>query len=168
MKNIALVGFMGTGKTVIAKRIARKLKMKYVSTDDIIEAREEKSINEIFSQDGEAHFRSIERDAVREVSSMDNVVIAAGGGVVLNDENMRNLSAKGVIICLNAASEDIFERTKSYANRPLLNVPDPLGKIKELMKIREPYYKKADHQVDTFGKSVEEVTDEVIAIAEKS
>jgi shikimate kinase len=167
MKNIALVGFMGTGKTVIAKRISRKLKMKYVSTDDIIETREEKSINEIFSQDGEAHFRSVERDAVREVSSMDNVVIAAGGGVVLNDENMRNLRAKGVIICLNAAAEDIFERTKSYANRPLLNVPDPLGKIKELMKIREPYYKKADHQVDTFGKSIEEVTDEVIAIAEK-
>jgi shikimate kinase len=167
MKNIALVGFMGTGKSVAAKRVARRLNMKYINTDDTIESREGKSIREIFAQDGEKRFREIEADVVKEASSADGVVIATGGGVVLSAANMDNLRKNGVVICLNARAEDIFERTKSYAHRPLLNVPDPLGKIKELMKAREPYYKKADHQIETTGMDVDQIVDAVITIAGK-
>ncbi|MEE8359773.1 MAG: shikimate kinase [Candidatus Omnitrophota bacterium] len=168
MKNIALVGFMGTGKSVIAKRISRRLKMKYVSTDSIIEAKEKRPINEIFTKDGEPYFRIVEREAVREVSAMENCVVAAGGGVVLNEDNMADLRKGGIIVCLNASAKDVYERTKSYANRPLLNVPDPLAKIKELMDKRELYYKKADYQVETSSKTVDEVVDEVIAIWERA
>lgn len=167
MKNIVLVGFMGTGKTAVAKRLARVLKMKYVSTDDIIEEREGRAIKDIFARDGEPHFREIEKKVVKDISSMENVVVAAGGGVVLDATNMENLKEKGVLICLNATAKDILERTKTCAHRPLLNVPDPQAKIKELLDKRAPYYKKADYQVDTSGKALEKIVDEIKDIVEK-
>ncbi len=167
MKNIVLVGFMGTGKTAVAKRLSRRLKMRYISTDDNIETKEKRAISAIFTKDGEEYFRRVEAEAVREASGLDNVVIATGGGVVLSDENITNLKSKGVMICLNASPTDIFERTRSYANRPLLNVKDPLDKIKELLSKRVPYYKKADYQVDTSKKSLDQIVDEVIMIMEK-
>ena len=167
MKNIIFVGFMGTGKTAIAKRLARRLKMKYISTDDIIEEKEKRAINEIFTKDGEPYFRRIEKEVVKEASSMKNVVIAAGGGVVLDNENIENLKANGVIICLNATPEDILERNKSYTHRPLLNVPDPLGKIRELLEKRAPYYGKADYEIDTSGKTLDEVLMEIKGITDK-
>ncbi len=163
MKNIVLVGFMGTGKTVVGKRVARKLKMKYVSTDDIIEAKEKRTITDIFAKDKEPYFRKVEKEAVKYASSMDNVVIAAGGGVVIDNENVENLKKNGVLICLNATPEEILERTKNYAHRPLLNIPDPLGKIKELLQKRTPYYKRADYQVDTSGKSLDEIVSEIVS-----
>ncbi len=168
MKNIVLVGFMGTGKTAIARRLSRRLKMKYTSTDDIIEQKTGKDINDIFAEDGESRFREIEREVVREVSAMDNTVVAAGGGVVIDPDNIKDLKAKGVIICLNATPEDILARTKAFTHRPLLNVPDPLGKIKELLGSREKFYKRADHQVDTSGKSPDKVAAEIITLVKGS
>jgi shikimate kinase len=162
MKNIVLVGFMGTGKSVVGKRLAKELKMKFISTDDIIEEREKRPIAEIFAKSGEPYFRGVEKEAVREVSGFDNVVIAAGGGAVLNEENMANLREKGVVICLNATPEAIYERTKKYRTRPLLNVADPVAKIKELMNARAPFYAKAEYQIETTGKSVSEVAKEII------
>jgi len=158
------VGFMGTGKTAVGKRIAGSLKLKYVSTDDIIEAKEARPINEIFAKDGEGYFRKVEKEAVKEASLMKDVVIAAGGGVVLDDENIKLLKETGVLVSLDATAEEILERTKNFAHRPLLNVPDPLSKIRELLKARAPYYKKADLSVDTGGKTVGQVADEVMGI----
>jgi len=164
MKNIVLVGFMGTGKTAVAKKLARKLGAKFVSTDDIIEAREKRPITDIFAKDGEPYFRKVEKDVVREVSTMKNVVIAAGGGVVLDSENMRNLKATGVVVCLDATPEEILKRTEMVSHRPLLNVPSPIEKIKELLEKRKPFYAKADHAVDTTGKKIDEVLKEIIDI----
>ncbi len=158
MKNIVLVGFMGTGKSAIGRRLAKELKLKYVNTDEIIEEQERRPISEIFAKEGEPYFREIEKKVVREVSSMDGVVIATGGGVVLDSGNMENLAKCGVIICLNASPEVILERTKRYT---LLNIPDPLARIKELLKERDPYYKKADFQVDTTDKRLEAVVKEI-------
>ena len=158
---------MGTGKTAVARRLARSLKMEYVSTDDIIENREGRPINEIFTKDGETYFRGLEREAVKKASLMNNAVVAAGGGAVLDSGNMENLKRRGVVICLNAAPEDILERTKGYTDRPLLNVPDPMAKIKELLEKRAPYYKKADYQIDTSGKTLDEVTEEVKGLIAK-
>lgn len=167
MKNIVLVGFMGTGKNVVGKRLARSLKMKYVSTDDIIEQKEKRAIKDIFASDGEPYFRKVEKEAVKEVSSMKNTVIAAGGGAVLDSENIENLKRGGILICLNATPEDILERTKSYTHRPLLNVPDPLGKIRELLERRSPYYAKADYQVETSGKDLDKIVEEIKGITDK-
>ena len=90
MKNIVIVGFMGTGKTTIATQVANRLKMKYVSTDSLIEKREKRTINEIFTDSGEEYFRDIESEVVREVSSGEGLVIDAGGGAVLREENIAN------------------------------------------------------------------------------
>ncbi|MCX5686706.1 MAG: shikimate kinase [Candidatus Omnitrophica bacterium] len=166
MRNIILVGFMGTGKTTIATRLANRLKMNYVSTDDLIEKKEKRTINEIFTKDGEERFRDIESEVVREVSGMENVVIDAGGGVVLREENMANFKSNGIVICLTADEEVVMERTKKYKHRPLLNVEDPKQRIRTLLAKRAPFYAKADHIIDTGKLTVKQVVEEIVKISE--
>jgi shikimate kinase len=161
VKNIIFVGFMGTGKTTVATKVADRLKMKYVSTDSLIEKREKRTINEIFTDSGEEYFRDVEADVVREVSAGENMVIDAGGGAVLREENMANFKSSGVVICLTADPETIFERTKKYKHRPLLNVVDPKRKILELFNKRSPFYAKADHVIDTGKLTMKQAVEEV-------
>ncbi|MFH0764430.1 MAG: shikimate kinase [Candidatus Omnitrophota bacterium] len=166
MRNIILVGFMGTGKTTIATRLANRLKMGYVSTDDLIEKREKRTINEIFTRDGEDRFRDIESGIAREVSGMENAVIDAGGGIVLREENMALFKSNGIVICLTADVEVVMERTKKYKHRPLLNVEDPKQRIRTLLARRAPYYAKADHCIDTGKLTVKQVVEEIVKISE--
>ena len=161
MKNIVLVGFMGTGKTKVAKILSARLNMKYVSTDDLIEKKECISIQEIFSKKGEGHFRKVEKDVIKEASLMKDVVIDAGGGVVIDPENVKSLKKSGIVVCLWAEPGVIIERTKKYTHRPLLNVADPLGKIKELLEFRKPFYERADYHIRTSGMTVEKTVDEI-------
>ena len=161
MKNIVLVGFMGTGKTAVAKSLASELKMKYVSVDALIEEREGRSINDIFTNSGEKHFRSVEKEIVKEVSEGTNQVLDPGGGVVIYAENMENLGRSGMIICLWATPEAIHQRTKNYSHRPLLNVEDPLGRIDEMLEARKPFYEKVEIQIDTTDKDVRVVVEEI-------
>jgi shikimate kinase len=149
MKNIVLVGFMGTGKTTVAEFLAGKLKKPYVNIDDLIEKKEAKTINDIFRDQGESYFRKIEKEIVEEVSRHTDQIIDAGGGVVLDEENMKNLKRTGVVVCLWTDPEVILERTKEYKHRPLLNVEDPLRRIKELLEYRRPFYEKADIHIDS-------------------
>ena len=164
MKNIILVGFMGTGKTTIATELANRLDMRYVSTDDMIEKKEKRTINEIFTKSGEDYFRDIESEIVREASGMENVVIDAGGGAVIREENLTNFKSGGIVICLTADEETIMERTKKYKHRPLLNVEDPKLKIRNLMAKRAPLYAKADHTIDTGKLTARQVIEEIIKI----
>jgi len=164
MKNIILVGFMGTGKTTIATKLANRLGMNYVSTDDLIEKREKRTINEIFTHDGEDAFRDIESEIVREASAMENTVIDAGGGAVLRDENMANFRSSGIIICLTADEDIVMARTKKYKHRPLLNVEDPKQRIRTLIAKRAPYYAKADHCIDTGKLTIRQVIDKIVEI----
>ncbi len=161
MKNIVIAGFMGTGKTKVAKILSARLNMKYVSTDRLVEEKEGISIREIFSKKGEGHFRKAENGAIKDAALMENVVIDAGGGVVVDPENLKNLKKKGMVVCLWADPGIILERTKKYTHRPLLNVRDPLGKIKELLKSRRPFYERADCHIDTSAMSAEEAADEI-------
>lgn len=140
---------MGTGKTTIAKMLSKKLGMRYVSTDDLVEKREKTAISEIFMNEGEPYFRKLEKDAVRFASGMDSVVIDAGGGAVLDPENVENLKKGGIIVCLYAKPETILERTKDYRHRPLLNVDNPIEKINELLAERKRFYKQANFEIDT-------------------
>ena len=160
MRNIVLVGFMGTGKTEVARMLSRRLGMKYVSTDDLIEEKEKSSISEIFSEKGEGYFRKAEKDAVKTASLTENAVIDAGGGVVIDPENVKNLMKKGTLICLWAEPETILERTEKYSHRPLLKVRRPLGKIKELLAERRPFYERAGYHINTSRIPVEKVADE--------
>ncbi|MFQ5815592.1 MAG: shikimate kinase [Candidatus Hydrothermarchaeaceae archaeon] len=162
MKNIVLTGFMGSGKSSVGKRIAKRLGMKVVDTDDLIEERMCMSINDIFAEHGEPYFREVEKNVVREVSDLDNRVIVTGGGVVLDKENIRSLGVKGVIVYLHVTPEEAYERVRHRTHRPLLNVDDPLGKIRELLEYREPFYADNDVEVNTTGMGVSEVADEVL------
>jgi len=166
VKNIVLVGFMGTGKTVIAKRLARDLDKTYVSIDELIELREKRAINDIFRDNGEPYFRSVEKEVVKEVGQKTDQVVDTGGGVVLDDENMDNLKKNGIVVCLWADPKSIYERTKKHAHRPLLNVDDPEGRIKELLDLRKPFYEKAPHHVDTTGEDIDLVIERIKNICE--
>jgi shikimate kinase len=164
MKNIILVGFMGSGKTTIAIELSHRLKMRYVSTDDMVEKKEKATINELFTRKGEEYFRSVETDCLKEALMMDNVVIDAGGGAVLKDENWANMKERGVTICLNADEETIMARTKKYKHRPLLNVDDPKQKIRSLLAKRAHLYAKADHCVDTGDLTVKQVVEKIVKV----
>ena len=148
---------MGTGKTVTAKALAKRLRMHYISIDDLIEKKENKKISEIFAKYGEEYFRKVESDVIKEASQNKNVVIDAGGGAVIKEENIKNLKKNGIIICLTATPDAVIERTKNEKQRPLLNVEDPKEKIKELLASRAKYYAKADFTVDTSELTIDEV-----------
>ncbi len=163
-KNIALVGLMGAGKTAVSRLLAQTLKRRLVSTDELIIQREKLSVTQIFATKGEPYFRELERKAVIELALENDLVIDCGGGIVLQEENIQNLKKSSVIIYLKASVDVLHERTKNQRHRPLLNVADPKAKIQELLLSREPFYAKADHMIDTSGKTANEVTEEVIRL----
>lgn len=161
MKNIILTGFMGTGKTVLARTLARDTGRTYISTDDMIEQREGRSINDIFRDSGESYFRKIEKEIVKEVAKSTDHVIDTGGGVVLDNGNVTVLKESGIMICLWADPQVIYDRTKRHWHRPLLNVDDPKTSIKETLDQRRSFYEKADLHVDTTELNINEVTEKI-------
>ena len=164
--NIVLVGFMGTGKSVVGRVIAQKLEFHFIDTDDVIEQTSKAKISDIFAEHGEDYFRDLESQAVKSVALMKNQVVATGGGVVLRSSNIDLLRAGGPIFCLNATPKAIWERVRSSRSRPLLRGPEPLKKIETLLDKRAPYYALADHQIETTGVSVDRVADEIISYIE--
>lgn len=157
-KNIVLTGFMGTGKSSVGRRLARKLGLRFVDTDDLITDQAGISIREIFEGYGEDKFREVERQVVRRVSDEKGLVIATGGGVVLNRENMEDLRKNGIIICLTASPEKIMERTGGKDSRPLLNAEERENKVREMLEYRRPFYADADISIDTSAMDQQKVT----------
>ena len=162
--NIALFGFMGVGKSEVAKILAEKLSMSYVDIDEKIEKTARKTITAVFEEEGEDAFRQLERSVTREVAVKDGQVIACGGGTVLNDENLNNLRKTSVLILLKAEPEAILLRVKAAGgSRPLLNVADRLERISELLSVRNPrYMKSADITIDTSHLRPEQVAEEIL------
>jgi len=167
MKNIVLVGFMGTGKTEVGKIVAQRLERQRLCLDDMIEWKVGKPIVQIFKEDGEEQFRKVEAEVVKAASKDKNVVIDAGGGVVIDENNVKQLKEHGLIICLSARPEVIYNRTKGHMHRPLLNTPDPVASIRDLLESRRAYYDRADYKIDTSDVSLEEVADKVIELLEQ-
>lgn len=162
MKNIVLTGFMGAGKSSVGRKLADRLGMSVVDTDELIERSADMKISEIFSRYGEARFRELEKKAVAEASKLENHVVITGGGVVLREENVINLRKNGIIIYLHARPDVIYSRIKHETHRPLLQAKEPMEKIKELLEYRAPYYANNDFMVDTSDLTVEQVVEEIL------
>ena len=162
IRNLALIGFMGTGKSSVGRQAAHLLHFTYLDTDQVIEARAGKSITDIFNQDGEPAFRDWERRIVAELVHRGRTVICTGGGLPMNPENLASLKTHALVVCLWATPETVYERVRDHAHRPLLAQPDPLPKIRELLAIREPYYRQADVLVNTEQRNVREVSIQVV------
>jgi shikimate kinase len=164
MKNsIALIGFMGTGKTAVGKLLAHRLGIEFIELDVLIEKKAGKSIPEIFRESGETGFRELEIEVTREAALKENVVIACGGGVVLNRINVDRLRTNCLIVCLTAAPLVILKRTSGDANRrPLLAVDDRMAQIKELLRFRRPFYERAaDITINTSRLNIEGVVERI-------
>lgn len=162
LRNLALIGFMGTGKSSVGRFVAGHLQFEFLDTDDLIEAQAGKTITEIFRDGGEAAFRERERALVRELAARSNTLFATGGGLPVFFDNLAFLKTYALVVCLWASPETIYERVRHHGHRPLLQDADPLGKIRTLLAQREPFYRQADVLVSTEFRSVREVGLQVI------
>jgi len=162
--SIALIGFMGTGKTVVGKALAEKLSKDFVEMDTLIEQKAGKPISEIFQQDGEIAFRKLEIEVTSEVAGNKNQVIACGGGLVLNTINIDRLKKDSVIVYLTASPRVILKRVSDDGGeRPLLKASNKAEKIQELLKFRKPFYEQAaDIRVNTSNLDVNSVAEQII------
>ena len=160
--NLALIGFMGSGKSTVGRLAAETMHFTFLDTDHVIEARAGKRISDIFAQDGEPAFREWERRVVEELTRRQRTVIATGGGLPTNEANLASLKTHALVVCLWASPEGIYERVKGHDHRPLLNEPDPLAKIRELLAARERFYRQADVLVNTEMRSLREVAQHVV------
>ncbi len=161
MKNIVLIGFMGTGKTVVGRRLARRLKREFIDTDAEIEKLMGKTVAQIFARDGVVRFRSEEELLVKKLAKREDLVIATGGGMVLNTENLLLLKENGILVALTASPEIIYNRVRGNNNRPLLMHGDMMEKIRELLHERENAYKAAEITVDTGNSSIVEIVEQI-------
>lgn len=162
--NIALIGFMGTGKSAVGLELSRRLGVVFVEVDDLIAERAGRTIPEIFSEEGEAGFRRLESEVIAEVSRRRGVVISCGGGVVLHAENVDRLKTSSVVVLLTAPVEEILRRAaRDGETRPLLATPEREARVRELLRFRQPLYlRAADYIVDTSGLEPEEVAEVII------
>ncbi|MBQ8280116.1 MAG: shikimate kinase [Roseburia sp.] len=163
MKNIFLIGFMGSGKSTIAKVLSEKLGVEQVEMDEMIVQEQGMPITEIFEKFGEEHFRDIETDLVRRLQEKDGVVVSCGGGAVLREANREMMKKSGAIVLLTAKPETILERVKHSTNRPILNGNMNVEYIAGLMEKRRACYEDAaDFVIETDDKSREEICDEIL------
>jgi shikimate kinase len=167
--NIVLIGYRGAGKSVVGKQLASRLGMKFVDTDSFLEERHQKRISDIVTSQGWDHFRNLEKRLIQEVSIQDHLVIAPGGGAVLDVNNIIALRRKGFIIWLKAEPEVLLKRIgedqHTAPQRPPLTEKGPLEEIKEVLAYRNPFYEWASGaQLDTTALDVETVVEKILSI----
>ncbi|MDJ0625824.1 MAG: shikimate kinase [Candidatus Caenarcaniphilales bacterium] len=169
--NVTLIGMMGSGKSTVGKHLAQSMSFKFLDTDELIEQKQKKSISQIFTDNGEEEFRYIESKTVEGLvfQPLENHIISTGGGIVLNEENVKNFRSIGTIVWLNASSQTILSRIESDSSRPLLasseneTFMEKQMKIEQILKSRTVKYQKAaDFIINADHKSVEEISQEII------
>jgi len=163
--NVALIGFMGVGKTAVGEALAKKLNKEFVELDSLIEHKAGIPIPEIFQQDGEISFRELEIEVTKEVAKGNNLVIACGGGVVLNKINIDRLRNESIIVYLTASPRTILKRVLNNGDkRPLLKTPNKALEIQGLLKFRKPFYERAaDIKIDTSKLDINAVAEQIIS-----
>mgnify|MGYP006306095743 CR=1 FL=1 len=161
IKNIYLVGMMGAGKSSLARLIAPSFHYAVVDLDMLIVDDQKKTINEIFSQDGESYFRAIEKRFLNRYSCRNYQVVATGGGIVLDEENIAMMKATGIMLYLSGTVNALYEHIKDDTTRPLLLVDDPKTRLADILHTRDSLYRKADLVVSIDGKSRDQLRDEL-------
>jgi shikimate kinase len=166
--NIFLIGPMGSGKTAVGKTLAKSLQLAFVDSDAEIERRTGVDIAFIFEKEGEAGFRQRERDIIADLTLRHRIVLATGGGAILEADNRRNLAERGCVVYLETSIAQQLERTRHGKHRPLLITDDPKGRLEDLLRVREPLYREiADIAVKTDGRRVQLLADEVMRLLEQ-
>lgn len=161
--NFVLIGFMGVGKTSLGKKLAERYEMEFIDTDKEIEKLTGMTVSQIFNRFGEVRFRSEENLVIAKVAQKNNCVISAGGGAVINPDNVEKLQENGLLICLTATPEVIQERVSKRGGRPLLEKDKSITRIKELLVQRQGFYDKADFTIDTTDLDQEETLAAILA-----
>lgn len=160
---VYLIGPMGAGKSTIGRQLAQSLGLEFEDTDQEIQDRTGVDIPTIFEYEGEAGFRKRERQVISDMTQKDGIVLATGGGAVVESENRDNLSARGMVIYLECSPQQQFDRTYKDRNRPLLDTENPLETLQKLTEEREPLYQEAaDMVVSTENRSASAVVKEII------
>ena len=169
-RNIVITGFMGTGKTAVGRIVARGLGRRFVDMDEEIERRAGRSIAEIFAAEGESAFRGVETALCQELSAEKGLIIATGGGALVDPENRELMINSGIVICLTASADEIVHRLNEIdvSTRPLLNATDPREELERLLQTRREIYRSFPWQIDTTTLSQEEVAARVIALAKRA
>ena len=150
--SIILVGLPGAGKTTIGRQLARRLGVPFVDSDHVVEERLGCAIREYFAREGEEAFRDVEQSVLDELSQHHHGVLSTGGGAVLREVNRRHLHARGQVIYLRTSPEDVFRRVRHDTARPLLQVDDPLARLRALYEARDPLYRETAHYVIETGR----------------
>ncbi|MBH8562503.1 shikimate kinase [Nostoc sp. CENA67] len=160
--NLYLIGMMGVGKSTVGDLLAKRLGYTYLDTDDLIVKLAGRSINQLFAEEGEAAFRQLESDVLAQVCARKELTIATGGGIVMRRENWSYLH-HGLIVWLDAPLELLYNRLAEDTTRPLLQDPDPKGKLRSLLEQRKPLYAQADlHIILREGETPEEIANKVM------
>lgn len=162
MKNIVLIGFMGTGKSTVGKRLARRLNYAFIDTDQAIEEITGLTVSQIFAKHGFKRFRGEEALLASKLADKKRLVIATGGGLVLNAGNVEKMQRNGVLICLEASPETICRRVRNKRTRPLLAKGNLTVTVQRLLKERQGAYKMAELTMNTDKLSPEEIVDKII------
>ncbi len=164
-QNVALTGIMGVGKSAVGRALARKLKRRFVDLDKIIEKSQGMKVSDIFAQRGELFFRQCEKQALNAILENDDQVIATGGGAIIDEENLRRVKTKAVLVCLTANIDTLLKRLGLGSKRPLINHGDRKIRIQELLQLRQQQYAQAHFSVDTTDLTIDEVAAIIIEMA---
>ncbi len=162
MHNLALIGFMGVGKSSVGRLVAAQLHFEFLDTDGLTETLAGKSIARVFAEDGEPAFRACERAVVRQLEHRRDIVVATGGGLAANPDNLASLKTHAFVVHLWASPEVLWERVRHQTHRPLLQAPDPQARIRQLLAEREPFYRQADLLVNTEMRPVKDIAQLVV------
>ena len=170
--NIILIGYRGVGKSSVGKTLALRLQKRFVDTDDLLQQRQQAPIHEIVKCLGWEHFRKVEKEIIEEISAQDNLVIAAGGGTVLDPENVIALKKNGMVVWLKADRQVLHERIaqdpRTVVQRPPLTGKGALEELEEVMACRAPFYEKAmEAQLDTSAMDVPTAVESVLSILQE-
>jgi shikimate kinase len=156
---------MAVGKSAVGRALAKRLKLRFVDLDRVIEKSEQMKVKDIFSRKGEAYFRRLEKQTLAQVLEQENQIIATGGGVVMDEDNVKLLRERSLLVCLTASAEVLLKRAGPGAKRPLLKGGDRRERIEELLKQREKNYAQAHAAIDTSDLTIGKIVEKIVWLA---